>query len=218
MTKKRLPVLLTRVAFLAVFVLLLVNGRLPLWLILFGISLALAVFFGRLYCGYVCPINTVLMPVSQITKRRGGRDAPKWLESGKAAWISLAVTLAIFAFTRGVLNKNFPVLLIWLILAVVVTLRYKPSVFHNKVCPYGVLQRIFARSPRFSQYVEKSGCDGCRDCETVCPAEAIQVRADAKAHVDTQACLQCKNCELICHTKTIHYGKPTQRAEQQKAV
>ncbi|MDD4324500.1 MAG: 4Fe-4S binding protein [Eubacteriales bacterium] len=206
--KKRLPLLLIRVAFLALFIFLVINGKTLLWLVLFGVSLVLGIFFGRLYCGYMCPINTVMMPVSQSTKKRGGgKDAPKWLESGKVAWISLAVSVAIYTFTRLVLQKNFPVLLIWLVLAVVVTLRYKPYVFHNKICPFGVLQRLFARSPRFSQYVDKIGCDGCRDCEKVCPAEAIKVKADEKAEIDSQACLQCKNCEFICHTKTIKYGE-----------
>lgn len=105
------------------------------------------------------------------------------------------------------LQKNLPVLLIWLLLAVMVTLRHKPYVFHNKICPYGVLQRTFARSPRFSQYIDKDGCDGCKDCEKVWPAESIKVQTDGKSLVDSQACLQCKSCEFICHTQTIHYGE-----------
>jgi len=202
-------ILLVRIIFLVVFVLLLINGKLLLWLALFTLSLILAVFFGRIYCGYMCPINTVMMPLSKIVKKRGQpKDAPKWLVSGKTAWVSLAVSVLIYILTRQLLHKSVPVLLIWLIIAVAVTLRYKPYVFHNKICPFGVLQRLFARSPRFSQYVQKAGCDGCRDCEKVCPAEAIEVRKDEKAYIDRQACLQCKNCEIICHTKTIQYGRP----------
>lgn len=206
---KRLPVLLIRLAFLALYIFLVVNGRVLLWLVIFAVSLLVAIVFGRLYCGYACPINTVMMPIAKISQKLGigGRKSPKWLQSGRVAWIALIISAAIYALTRLVIHKTFPVLLIWLALAVMVTLFYKPEVFHNKICPFGVLQRLFARSPRFSRFVVPEPCDGCKDCEKVCPAEAIAVREDKKAYVNTQACLQCKNCQFICHAETIPYGK-----------
>ena len=42
-----------RVLFLILFLLLVWKGKMMLWLALFAVSLGLALFFGRVYCGYV---------------------------------------------------------------------------------------------------------------------------------------------------------------------
>ena len=46
-----------RILFLALFIFLLANGKVVLWLALFAISLIAALIFGRVYCWYVCPMN-----------------------------------------------------------------------------------------------------------------------------------------------------------------
>ena len=40
------------------FVILIALGKVQLWMAIFGISLLLSTYFGRFYCGYICPINT----------------------------------------------------------------------------------------------------------------------------------------------------------------
>ena len=62
-------VTVVRLLFLALFVFLIVQGKMMLWLGLFGISLLAALIFGRIYCGYVCPMNTVMVPVDWIAKK-----------------------------------------------------------------------------------------------------------------------------------------------------
>lgn len=52
--------------FLSAFLFVLANGRMMLWLGLFGVSLLAALVFGRIYCGYVCPMNTVMIPADWI--------------------------------------------------------------------------------------------------------------------------------------------------------
>ncbi|NLJ94805.1 MAG: 4Fe-4S binding protein [Clostridiaceae bacterium] len=41
------------------------------WLILYGLSLLAALFFGRLYCGYLCPMNTLMQPTARLSKKLG---------------------------------------------------------------------------------------------------------------------------------------------------
>lgn len=57
----------------------------------------------------------------------------------------------------------------------------------------------------FSERVNKSGCIGCKKCEKVCPSEAIEVKADKKAEVETSLCFQCTNCVQVCPTDCISY-------------
>ena len=77
-----------RILFLALFLFLLVNGNVMIWLVLFAISLVAALIFGRVYCGYVCPMNTLMIPTEWLSKKLNLQTSatPKWLKNGYFAW------------------------------------------------------------------------------------------------------------------------------------
>ncbi len=107
---------IVRYLFFVLFIVLLKNDKLMLWLLLFAISLLLAPLFGRIYCGYVCPMNTLMIPVEKLSKKLGWQKsiAPKWLASKNFGWFTLIASVALFFFSRKVLEKNLPILIIWL--------------------------------------------------------------------------------------------------------
>ena len=134
--------------------------------------------------------------------------SPKWLSSGKFAWLSLVGSVAIMLIAQKLLHKNIPILLIWLAVSVLITLRYKPVVFHNLICPFGPLQKVFGKFAIFSERVNKEECIGCKLCEKVCPSDAIAVKSGNKrADIETSLCLQCTSCQQVCPTDAIHYSK-----------
>lgn len=111
-------------------------------------------------------------------------------------------------FSTMVLNMNIPVLLIWILVAILVTLIFKPVVFHNLICPFGVLQKTFGRFAIFSEKVDKKECTGCKSCEGVCTSDAIQVnKSDKKAEIEPSLCFQCTDCVQVCLMNWIHYIK-----------
>lgn len=199
-----------RILFLALFTFLLVNGKVMLWLALFGASLVIALIFGRVYCGYVCPMNTLMLPIEWLSKklRLQTDKAPKWLKNGYFTWITLIVSIAIMLLSKRLLQINLPILPFWLLVSVFVALRYKPEVFHNLICPFGALQRTFGRFALHSEKVDKNTCIGCKLCEKVCPSRAIVVSSeDKKAVINTALCHQCTNCRQVCPKSSIQYGK-----------
>jgi len=199
-----------RILFLALFVFLLIKGNIFIWLALFGVSLLVAVVFGRLYCGYVCPMNTLMIPVEWLGKKLRIQTAatPKWLKGGYFTWISLGVSIAAMIVGKRMFHMNIPVLPIWLALSVLLTLRYKPEVFHNLVCPFGALQKVFGRFAFFSKKVDPDTCIGCKLCEKVCPSGAIAVSPDSKkAVIMTALCHQCTRCTDVCPKASIRYRK-----------
>lgn len=188
-----------------------------LWLALFGISLLAALFFGRVYCGYVCPMNTLMIPTEWLSKKLKWQSekTPKWLASGWLPWGALVVSVAVMLLSKRLLNKNIPVLIVWLVLSVLITLRYRPAVFHNLICPFGAPQKLFGKPALLSKRVCKQECIGCKLCEKVCPSEAIEVReADKKAEIDSGFCLQCSNCQAVCPKNAIHYSKREKKLEE----
>lgn len=199
-----------RILFFALFIFLLLNGKMMLWLALYAVSLLVALLFGRVYCGYVCPMNTLMIPTERLSKKLKLQtvNSPKWLSSGEFAWFALVGSVAIMLLAQKLLHKNIPILLIWLAVSVLITLRYKPAVFHNLICPFGPLQKVFGRFAKFSEKVNKESCIGCKLCEKVCPSEAIEVKStDKKAEIETSICLQCTNCQQVCPKDAIHYSK-----------
>ena len=146
-----------RLTFLAIFLFLVSKGKMMLWLGLFAVSLVAALIFGRVYCGYVCPMNTVMIPTEWLSKKLKIQSdkAPKWLKSNKLPWITLLLSIVLVVISKKVMGKNLPFMIIWLALAVIITLRYKPEVFHNHICPFGALQKTFGKFARFSKTVEE---------------------------------------------------------------
>lgn len=199
-----------RILFLALFIFLLANGKVVLWLALFAISLIAALIFGRVYCGYVCPMNTLMIPATWLSKKLKLQtaDAPKWLKNGYFTWITLGISIAVMLLSKRQLHIDLPILPFWLVMSILITLRYKPAVFHNLICPFGALQRTFGRFARLSEKVDKDACVGCKLCEKACPSNAIVVSSeDKKAVINTALCHQCTNCRQVCPKSAIHYSK-----------
>lgn len=199
-----------QILFLALFVFFMLNGKPMLWFALYAASLVVALFFGRVYCGYACPMNTLMIPTEWLSKKLNMQtdQTPKWLGSSRFVWVALVGSLAVMLLSKKLLDKNIPILLVWLTVSVLVTLRYQPAVFHNLICPFGILQKIFGRFAILSEKVNKENCNGCKLCEKVCPTNAIEVKKeDKRASIETTLCLQCTNCQQVCPKGTIHYAK-----------
>ena len=199
-----------RILFLALFIFLLANGKVLLWLALFAVSLVAALIFGRVYCGYACPMNTLMIPIEWLSKKLKLQtaDTPKWLKNGYFTWITLGISVAVMLLSKRLLHVDLPILPFWLVMSILITLRYKPAVFHNLICPFGALQKSFGRFARLSEKVDKDACVGCKLCEKACPSNAIVVSSeDKKAVINTALCHQCIKCQQVCPKDAIHYCK-----------
>ena len=200
--------LVSQILFLGIFLLFVSQGKTIFWLALFAVFLIATIFFGRLYCGYVCPMGT-LMRISELVSKKlhlQSDKVPRILKSKALPWIVLGMSVLSMIGSRKVLHKEIPILLILLAISFVMTLRYKPYVFHNHVCPFGALLSIPGKISMKSVKVDQTGCIGCKKCEKVCDAKAIEVdKGTKKAFVNKSMCHQCQACVAVCPVKTIKY-------------
>ena len=95
-----------RVLFLILFFVFIFKTKSMLWLLIFLFSLVIAIFFGRIYCGYICPMNTLMIPVDWLSKKANIQklEAPKWLKNGYFTWVSLLASLFLMVLTKVVFH------------------------------------------------------------------------------------------------------------------
>jgi ferredoxin-type protein NapH len=204
MTKQRW----IQAAFLLLFLGAMAAGRVQLWMGVFLGGMVGALFFSRFYCGWICPINTLMEMVAWFYQKTGikRKQVPGWVKSPVVRYGMLAVFAGILIMTLRT-GRKLPVLPALLVLGVLVTLVYVPALWHRYLCPYGTLLSLPGRLARKSWNITAEKCTGCGVCQRVCPAEAVVVGGDPKkAAIVTKMCLACTACARAGPTKAIHFG------------
>ena len=158
------------------------NYAIPITAILFLIlPLIFTLFFGRTFCGGVCPLGAiqdlvVLHPVK----------VPRWLESSLRlfAYIYLAAAI-LFAATGSAfiicrydpfisffrLSGHLNILILGCCFLVVGMFIGRP--YCRFICPYGVILRQLSRLSKWKVTITPDDCIKCRLCEDSCPFGAI---------------------------------------------
>ncbi|MDW7669922.1 MAG: 4Fe-4S binding protein, partial [Bacillota bacterium] len=132
-----------QIIFLAAFVFIMVIGRVQLWLGIFLISLLLAPFLGRIYCGNICPINTLTEATQKISKKNKLK-VPNWIKHPTVRYIALGLLVAVMVLTLRS-GKKLPILPLLTGVGILLSLIFEEALWHRYLCPYGTLQSIFAK-------------------------------------------------------------------------
>lgn len=193
---------------LILFALLIVLGKIQLWMAIFGGSLILSTYFGRFYCGYICPINTgmELIDDNANKNKRKRKSVPGIFKNPIVRYGILALFLGtmVMVFKTG---KKLPILPILFGLGIVITIFYKPEFWHRYLCPYGTLLSIFSRFNKKTYAVHNEECIKCGKCVGACPADAF-IWENKKEYpvIIKNECLQCGRCVGVCPTDSIYRG------------
>lgn len=161
--------------------------------------IVLALLFGRIICGQVCPAGAVqeimhLIPV----KKYGSAESrvPTAVRAGifvifLAAGLGLGINLIGFLgladfFNLAIASISFFIFLGIVLLSAVV---YRP--FCRYACPYGALLAP-AASKALYRLRRTDACIGCRKCERACPTGA------ARPDDGPGECYLCGRCTEAC--------------------
>ena len=140
---------------LLLFALLLIQGKVQVWMLIFGGSTLLALLFSRFYCGWICPINTIIRPISWVKKKLKikRQKMPSWIESGVLRIIVLVLFLATMVFVLRT-GKKLPVLPALLGIGVVLSIFFDEALWHRHLCPYGTILSAVGRFSYKSMKIE----------------------------------------------------------------
>ncbi len=180
-------------------------NRLPLWMAVFAMSLLLSMIFSRFYCGFICPINTVMKPITYLKRKLKIKSLspPKILMKSYTRYVAL-LTVTVILVLSIITNREMPVLPLLLGLGFFITLFFGEALFHRHLCPYGALLKHSAKSSRKAVTIDEDACINCGKCQKVCPTEAIS-KHETFHRIDKQACLTCFNCAHACPVNVIRY-------------
>ena len=203
-----------QIMFLIFFVLLLALGRIQIWMGIFLASLLLTLFFGRFYCGWLCPIRTIQRAQTLIKKklRLPDRVGPAWLRSKTVRYVMAALFLLLMTFVL-ISGRQLPLLPLLLIIGVLLSSFFAESLWHRWLCPYGTLLRLPASVCQSSLKIKQAECSKCGICSAVCPSEAIERSVSETTSsrdsftINKAECLLCLECVRSCPPKIISYNQ-----------
>lgn len=190
------------------------------------IGMFLAVLFGPVFCGWVCPLGTVQEWVSSVGKkffkRRFNHFVPSRLDVGLRyiryivlAWVlymTAATGKLVFAeydpyhalfnlWSSEVAVSGIVILAVTLVLALFVE---RP--WCKYACPYGAVLGITNLFRVFSIRRSESTCKADGACSILCP---MNIPVDTKSTVRDHQCISCLECtsESVCPVaKTVIFS------------
>ncbi|NLT45239.1 MAG: 4Fe-4S binding protein, partial [Thermotogaceae bacterium] len=194
---------IVEIIFLALFLFLLRNKDLQRWFLIFGIGLLGAIFLGRVYCGWICPMETLFRPINWLySKLKIKRlKTPAVFKNNIFRWTVLVLFVMLMVAVKA-FRIRMNLLLYITAFSVLVTLVFEEEFWHRYICPFGTLLSIFSRNPLFGMRVEKTSCVSCGICQRVCPVSAIE-KEDDGMKIDTSECLVCLKCKEKCPKTSI---------------
>lgn len=203
MIKKAQPVI--QITFLLLFFILISIGKIQIWMGLLVMGITLAMWYGRIYCGWICPINTAMSFILwlKIKLHIESIEIPSFLLKPWSKFIVLAAFIATFLISI-VSGVKLPVLPVLFLLGVLITFFYPPELWHRNLCPFGTILNYPAKFARHSMRIEPDKCNHCGLCYQICPAKSVE-KLDESYQIAKNECLVCMKCSRKCRKNATTY-------------
>ncbi|HNX51752.1 MAG TPA: 4Fe-4S binding protein, partial [Thermoanaerobaculaceae bacterium] len=209
--------------------LVLAAGTLPGALAWATLLILLTLLFGRVFCGWICPLGTLQHLASRLFSGRKRRESQ--LVNRYRRWYALKVYILVALLVGallGTLQSGWldPLSLtarglasgLWaalpggrlvpggwlaagLLLGILVASRFIPRLFCRALCPLGALLGLFARFSLFRIRRRASACTDCGACTFACQG-ADEPLGSHRVH----ECHVCLNCLPACPKAALGYA------------
>ncbi|OHD80475.1 MAG: ferredoxin [Spirochaetes bacterium RIFOXYC1_FULL_54_7] len=197
-------------------------------LVLLGLTVVLAVLFGPVFCGWVCPFGSLQEWIGKLGKKLlpklYNRVVPKkldywlrYLRYGVLVWtVYMTATTGVLVFkdydpyyvlfnfwTGEVAITGFIALAVVLGLSLVME---RP--FCKYACPMGAVLGLSNISRIFGIKRETSSCIDCEACDRICP---MNIEVSTRKRILDHQCISCGECtsDRFCPVaKTVEWKLP----------
>jgi ferredoxin-type protein NapH len=177
-----------------------------------------SLFFGRVFCGWVCPVGALQDAAAAVNDKPVGRRLRRlkyfiwvpWLGAIVAGFISaggIKLIDPIYCTDYGIsISRLNGVVIYFLVVAliVVISLAVGKRAFCHSVCwmaPFMVLGSLLKeklRIPGLRLTVDADKCTGCRICEKNCPMSLPVSDMVQSGKIADSECILCGSCADRC--------------------
>lgn len=185
--------------------------------VLFGLTLILALFFRRAFCGYICPFGALQEFFSiigqKIFKKRftlnEKLDRPfRWLKyfilifTAVMAWQVGGLFIAPYdpysalahIYNLDEIMNEALIGLILLVITIIGSIAYD-RFFCKYLCPAGAFYGIVSKVGLSKIKRDESMCIKCKKCSKVCP---VNIKVEELKEVNSAECINCNECITSC--------------------
>ncbi|MEJ5188490.1 MAG: 4Fe-4S binding protein [Breznakiellaceae bacterium] len=185
--------------------------------VLMALVFFLAILFGPVFCGWVCPMGTVQELIGKLGKKlfkkRYNQFVPlkldrylRFLRYGVLVWV-VYVTATSMKLVFSDVDPYYALFNFWtgevpLTALIVLGLTLIASLFIERpfckyACPYGALLGIFNIFRIFGIKRNQNTCINCKACDRACPMNISVSTSTTVRHHQCITCLQCTS-ETAC--------------------
>lgn len=186
---------------------------------------------GRVFCGWVCPVNLLLEIVEWVRAKAGVAagelSVPRRTKIGVAAGVlvlSAITSVPLFEALSPVSALNKLLLFgsvagVWVLVAIVLLeVLVAPRIWCRSICPLGGFYEVLGKVGIVNVAIKHDACISCGKCQSVCLADPaiLQPVIDGEdLIVRAGDCMACGNCLDACPTNalSICIGRPSKPAD-----
>ena len=211
--------------------------------ITFSMMLFCSIFFGRFFCGYLCPaggLQECAMLVNEKSLKQGWKNNIKY--GIWCIWIVAVVVCFILSKNNVTINPFYMTdhgisvsnIYCYIIYYCVLLLIFIPAVLFGKriFCHYFCWMAPFMiigtkigellNLPQLHIKAEKDKCISCKQCNRKCPMSLDVERMASKGECSNVECILCGECVDTCPKKVLRYsmenrGKNDGKREENKS-
>jgi polyferredoxin len=168
-------------------------------------ALGLALFAGRFFCGWLCPLGLFTERVLKFFSR--DKKIPAFMTSGWFRFgftaLFLAGFIVLWVSPLSEIVKPLVLMGTMFVLATIIGALFYPKGWCAYVCPWGVLASLIGRAAPY-QMVVGEDCKGCLRCAKACPVTGILEPAVAGIQekkgmgLMQTRCIRCLQCAEAC--------------------
>lgn len=181
----------------------------------------LTALLGRVYCGWICPMNLVFELGCKLRKVLNFVGIkPKTIAFSRwnkyamlfvGAVLSLIMGIQVFSFIYPptIFNREIIHLIyfgsvgigaVTLLLVIVLEISLSPRAWCRYFCPGGALWSLIGSKRVLRIKREASACDSCAECNKVCEFGLFPMQDQTGMECDN-----CGKCIANCHSKALGY-------------
>lgn len=177
-------------------------------LLLSAVPLVLAAaILGRVFCSYICPLNTVLEMTAYIKKPPQLFVRNDWQPFALlGVFLAAATVFSLPLFTIfspiGMISRAFTagigmeVIIVGLL--VIAEWFYNQKFWCRRICPAGALYGLLSRFRILRIRIAAGSCSQCGECRRHC---SMRVDVGKSSLLDIMNCTNCGQCVDVCKAK-----------------